>query len=260
MTLLADGWTLTVRKLLHLRHRPGTLAAMLIMPMVFVVLFGFVFGSAIAVPGGGDYREYLLPGLFVMTTVPAIATSMLAVAADQGRGVIDRLRSMPTGRAAVPLGQTTSDGLTGLLGLAVMLACGLAVGWRAHLGPGRTLAAIGLLVLFRYTMSWIGTYLGLVVPLPVADSLAPMTFPLTMLSNAFVPTGGMPGWLRAVCDGNPVSAAVAACRSLFGNPGVPGPDAAWPLAHPVTATLLWLGLLLLLFVPLSIRRFSRAGL
>lgn len=260
MILLADGWTLTLRKLLQLRHQPGTLIAMLIMPMVFVVLFGFVFGSAIAVPGGGNYREYLLPGLFVMTTVTAISTAMLAVATDQGRGVTDRLRSMPTNRAAVPIGQTSADGLTGLFGLAVMLACGLAVGWRAHNGIGQTLAGIGLLLLFRYTMSWIGTYLGLVIPLPTADSLAPLTFPIAMLSNAFVPTAGMPAWLRLICDWNPISATVAACRSLFGNPGVPGPDAAWPLAHPVTATLLWLGLLLLIFVPLSVRRFARAGL
>jgi ABC-2 type transport system permease protein len=259
--LVADGWTLTVRKLLQLRHQPGNLTAMLIMPIVFVVLFGFVFGSAIAVPGGGNYREYLLPGLFVITTVTAMSTAMVSVATDQGRGVMDRLRSMPTNRAAVPLGQTSSDGLTGLFVLAVMLLCGLAVGWRVHNGFWQTLAGIGLLLLFRYTMSWIGTYLGLIVPsLQTAAGLAPLTFPLGMLSNAFVPTGGMAPWLRAICEWNPISSTVAACRTLFGNPGVPGPDAAWPLTHPVTSTLLWLALLLLIFVPLSVRRFARAGL
>jgi ABC-2 type transport system permease protein len=259
--LLADGWTLTLRKLLQLRHQPGTLAAMLIGPMVFVVLFGFVFGSAIAIPGGGNYREYLLPGLFVMTTVPAISTAMVAIATDQGHGVIDRLRSMPASRAAVPLGQANSDGITGIFGLTVMLACGLAVGWRAHHGIGKTLAGIGLLLLFRYAMSWIGTFLGLVIPsVQMAAGLAPLTFVISMLSNSFVPTDGMPDWLRSICDWNPVSATVTACRSLFGNPGVPGPDAAWPLAHPVTASLLWLALLLLIFVPLSVRRFARAGL
>jgi ABC-2 type transport system permease protein len=261
MTLLADGWTLTVRKLLQLRHQPGTLAAMLIGPAVFVVLFGFVFGSAIAVPGGGNYREYLMPGLFVMTTVTAMSTAMVTVATDQERGVMDRLRSMPTRRAAVPLGQTGADGLTGLFGLTVLLACGLAVGWRAHHGAGSVLAGIGLLLLFRYTMSWIGTFLGLVAPsAQTADNLAPLTFPISMLSNAFVPTGGMPAWLRAICEWNPISSTVAACRTLFGNPGIPGPDSAWPLAHPVTSTLLWLALLLAIFVPLSVRRFARAGL
>lgn len=260
MTVLADGWTLTVRKLLQLRHQPGTLAAMLVMPIVFVLLFGFVFGSAIGVPGGGNYREYLMPGLFVLTTVTALSTAMVAVATDQERGVMDRLRSMPTNRAAAPLGQTNSDGLIGLFGLTVMLVCGLAVGWRAHRGAGPILAGIGLLLLFRYTMSWIGTYVGLVLPAQTADSLAPLTLPLGMLSNAFVPTSGMPAWLRVICEWNPISATVAACRSLFGNPGVPGPDAAWPLAHPVTATLLWLALLLAIFVPLSVHRFARAGL
>jgi ABC-2 type transport system permease protein len=259
--LLADSWTLTLRKLLQLRHQPGNLSAMLIMPAIFVVLFGFVFGSAIAVPNGGNYREYLMPGLFVMTTVTAMSTAMVSVATDQGRGVMERLRSLPTNRAGVPFGQTNADGLTGGFVLCVLLACGLAVGWRAHLGVGQTAAGIGLLLLFRYTMSWIGTYLGLVVPsVQTAASLAPLTFPISMLSNAFVPTGGMPAWLRTICEWNPISSTAAACRTLFGNPGVPGPDAAWPLVHPVTATLLWLGLLLLIFMPLSIRRFARAGL
>ncbi|MFI6336942.1 ABC transporter permease [Streptomyces sp. NPDC050535] len=261
MTTLIDGWTLTQRQLLRLRHQPGNLIAMLVMPAVFIVLFGFVFGSAIGVPGGGNYREYLLPGLFVMTTVPAMSSAMVDVAMDQKSGVMDRLRSMPTTRASVPLGRSGADGLTGTFVLAVMLVCGLAVGWRAHKGVGPTLAAIGLLLLFRYVMSWVGTFLGLAVSsIEVATSLAPLTFPISMLSNAFVPTDGMPSWLQAICDWNPISSTVAAARVLFGNPGAPGPDAAWPLAHPVTASLLWSALLLVIFVPLSVRRFARAGL
>jgi ABC-2 type transport system permease protein len=261
MILLADGWTLTLRKLLQLRHQPGNLLAMLIMPAVLILLFGFVFGSAIAVPGGGNYREYLMPGLFVMSTVTALSTAMVHVASDQGGGVMDRLRSMPTNRASVPLGQTGADALTGMFVLAIMLVCGLAVGWQAHNGLGSTLAGIGVLLLFRYLMSWIGTYLGLVVrSAQTAASLAPLTLPLSMLSDAFVPTGGMPGWLRAICEWNPISATVAACRSLFGNSGSPAANAAWPLVHPVIATLMWVALLLVIFVPLSIRRFTRAGL
>lgn len=261
MTVLADSLTLVERKLLHLRHQPGTLLAMLVMPAVMVVLFGYVFGSAIQVPGGGNYREYLMPGLFVMTGMFALSSAMVDVAADRSRGVTDRLRSMPTSRTAVPVGQTGADAVTGLFGLVVLLVCGLAVGWRVHDGPGRAAAAVGVLVLFRYTMSWVGTYLGLLLPSEqAADSLSPLTLPLSMLSNAFVPTDGMPAWLRAICEWNPISAAVAACRQLFGNPGVPAADGSWPLTHPLAATLLWAAVLLVVFVPLSVRRFARAGL
>ncbi|MFI1096431.1 ABC transporter permease [Streptomyces sp. NPDC020917] len=261
MTVVADSLTLVERKLLQLRHQPGTLVAMLVMPAVMVVLFGYVFGSAIQVPGGGNYREYLMPGLFVMTGMFALSSAMVDVAADRTRGVTDRLRSMPTSRTAVPVGQTGADAVTGLFGLAVLLACGLAVGWGVHGGLGRAAAAVGVLVLFRCTMSWVGTYLGLLLPSEqTADALSPLTLPLSMLSNAFVPTDGMPAWLRAVCEWNPISAAVAACRKLFGNPGVPAADASWPLAHPLTATLLWAAVLLAVFVPLSVRRFARSGL
>jgi ABC-2 type transport system permease protein len=261
MILVADSWTLAHRKLLRLRHQPGSLLTMLMVPGVFVVLFGFVFGSAIQVPGDVNYREYLMPGLFGMTTLTALSTAMMDVAMDQSRGVMERLRSMPTHRVSVPLGQSWADALTGVFVLAILLLCGLAVGWRPHRGVALTLGGIGVLLLFRYMMSWIGTYLGLVVrSAHTAASLAPLTLPLSMLSNAFVPTNAMPTWLRLVCEWNPVSAAVTACRSLFGNPGAPGADAAWPLAHPVTATLLWAGLLLVIFVPLSARRFARAGL
>jgi ABC-2 type transport system permease protein len=258
--VLADSLTLVERKLLQLRHQPGTLVAMLVMPAVMVVLFGYVFGSAIQVPGSGNYREYLMPGLFVMTSMFALSSAMVDVAADQSRGVTDRLRSMPTSRMAVPVGQTGADAVTGLFGLVILLACGLAIGWRVHDGLGPALAAVGVLLLFRYTMSWVGTYLGLLLPSEqTADSLAPLTLPLSMLSNAFVPTDGMPAWLRAICEWNPISAAVTACRKLFGNPGVPAADGSWPLTHPLTATLLWAAVLLVVFVPLSVRRFAGAG-
>jgi ABC-2 type transport system permease protein len=261
MTTALDGWTLTRRRLEQLRHQPGQIAGMLIFPAIMVVLFGFVFGSAIAVPGGGNYREYLMPGLFVMTSFSALSVAMLSVAGDHTRGVMDRFRALPMSRAAVPLGETGADVFGGLMSLAIMLACGYACGWRAHNGLWPTLGAIGVLVLFRYAVSWIGTYFGLLVKNDqTADQLAPLTLPVTMLSNAFVPTGGMPAWLRVICDWNPISATVAACRSLFGNPGVPAADAAWPLANPITASLLWSLLLLAVFVPLSVRRFSQAGL
>ncbi|MEU9086108.1 ABC transporter permease [Streptomyces sp. NPDC048357] len=261
MNVLVDGWTLTQRNLLRLRHEPGTLLTILLMPTVFVVLFGFVFGSAIGIPGSGNYREYMMPGMFVLGTGTALSSAMVDVAMDQSRGVMDRLRSMPTNRVSVPLGQSGAEALIGVYGLVVMMVYGLIVGWRAHNGIAKALAAIGLLLLLRYTLAWVGTYLGLAIRnASTAANLAPLTLPLTMVSNAFVPTDGMPTWLRVICEWNPLSALATATRTLFGNPGTPGPDAAWPLTHPVTATLLWAGVLLLIFVPLSARRFAKAGL
>ncbi|MFE5857374.1 ABC transporter permease [Streptomyces sp. NPDC056500] len=261
MNVLIDGWVLTQRNLLRLRHEPGTLLTIMLMPTVFVVLFGFVFGSAIDVPGSSNYREFMMPGMFVLGTGTALSSAMVAVAMDQSRGVMDRLRSLPTNRVSVPLGQSGAEAVIGAYGLVVLMVYGLIVGWRPHNGIGQTLAGIGLLLLFRYALAWVGTYLGLAIrSASTAANLAPLTLPLTMVSNAFVPTDGMPGWLQVICEWNPLSALATATRSLFGNPGTPGPDAAWPLTHPVAATLLWAGLLLVIFVPLSARRFSRAGL
>lgn len=253
---LTDGLTLVWRNLAQLKSQPGELAGALVFPAIMIVLFGYVFGSAIKVPGGGDYREYLLPGLFAMTGFMSIMTTMLAVATDASKGVMDRFRSMPMARSAVPFGQTGGDILIGCVGTVVMVACGLAVGWRIHHGLLRALAAFGLLLLVRYALSWAGVYLGLLVKNEeTADQMMPLIFPLSMLSNSFVPTAGMPAWLRVISDWNPVSATVAALRELFGDPGAPAGHVALPLRHPVPATLLWSAVLLVVFVPLTVRRY-----
>ncbi|QKW36394.1 ABC transporter permease [Actinomadura sp. NAK00032] len=257
---VTDGLTLIGRELSRIRQEPGELIAALIFPAVMVVLFGYVFGSAISVPGGGDYREYLMPGLFAMVTFTSTMAVTLRVATDASRGVMDRFRSMPMARSAVPFGQTGAEILNGALGMLIMAAAGLAVGWRAHHGLWSTLEAFALLALMRYALSWAGCYLGLVVRNEqTADQLIPLVFPVTMLSNSFVPTGGMPAPLRIIAEWNPVSALTAACRDLFGNPGAPAADAAWPLAHPVAATLGWSLLLLAVFAPLSVRTYRRRG-
>ncbi|WP_336215408.1 ABC transporter permease [Nonomuraea sp. LPB2021202275-12-8] len=254
-----DGLTLVGRELGRLRHDPGELIAALIFPAVMVVLFGYVFGSAIQVPGG-DYREYLMPGLFSMVTFSAWLGVMTRTATDASRGVMDRFRSMPMARLAVPFGQTGADLLTGLLMLAIMVGAGLLVGWQPHLGLIPTAQAFLLMIVLRYALSWVGVYVGLAVKNEqVADAMVPLGLPFTMLSNAFVPTGGMPGWLRFLADWNPVSALTAASRELFGNPGAPSGNLAWPLAHPVAAVLLWSAALLAVFVPLSLRAYTRRG-
>jgi ABC-2 type transport system permease protein len=256
---LRDGWTISRRLFGHIRYEPGQLVGAVVFPGVMVLLFGYVFGSAISVPGGGNYREYLMPGLFAMSSVFALLPSALLVGKDVAEGVVDRFRSMPMARSALPLGRTTTDLLTGLLGLAIMVGIGLLVGWRARAGLGSALAGLALITLFKYGLSWFGVYIGLRLRLATLDSVMPLAFPLTMISNSFVPTAGMPGWLRTIADWNPLSALVAAGRHLFGNPGgaVAG-SGAWPLRHPELATVGWSLLLLAVFVPLATRRYRSA--
>jgi ABC-2 type transport system permease protein len=255
---LADGLTVIRRDLRHLKYQPGELVGALVFPALLIVLFGYVFGSAITVPGG-NYREYLMPGLFAMSAFTGVIATTVIVAADAAKGVMDRFRSMPVSRLAVPFGQTGADILTGAVGLVIMVGCGLAVGWRPHASAGGMLAAAGLLILLRYAVSWVGVYIGLSVPNEeTADQLVPLIFPVTMISNTFVPTAHMPTWLRIISEWNPVSALVAAIRQLLGSVAAPGRPDAWPLAHPVPATLAWAALLLAVFVPLSVRRYATA--
>jgi ABC-2 type transport system permease protein len=251
-----DGWTVTRREFGHIRYEPGQLAGALIFPAVMVVLFGYVFGSAIEVPGGGSYREYLMPGLFAMTAVIGLLPSALMVSKDVAEGVVDRFRSMPMARSAVPFGRTLADLLTGTIGLAIMASIGLLVGWRARDGIASAAAAFGLVTLLRYALSWGGVFMGLSLRPETVDAFVPLVFPITMISNSFVPTTGMPEWLRTIADWNPVSALVAACRQLFGNPGAAAAHASWPLQHPITATIGWSLLLLAVFVPLATIRYQ----
>ena len=256
---VADGWILVRRELWHLRNQPGQLVSALIFPVALVVLFGYVFGSAIAVPGG-DYRAYLMPGLFAMTSAFAVLINAMAISAEKSKGVMDRFRSMPMARLAVPFGQTGADIMVGTAATLIMAACGLAVGWRPHDGAARAVAAFALILLFRYAMSWAGVYLGLALKdEKTVDNLAPLLFPVTMIANTFVPTAHMPAWLRAIADWNPISALTAACRQLFGNPAAVTAHAPWPLQHPVTATLAWSAALLAAFATLSVRRFITSG-
>ncbi|WP_051830025.1 MULTISPECIES: ABC transporter permease [Streptomyces] len=256
--LASDTWTSMLRILLNYRHSPGLLAASLGVPVVMVVVFGYVFGSAMRVPGGGDYREFLMPGLFAMVATNGVMPTMVGAARDVGRGVTDRLRSMPVSRTGLLLGQTLADLLVSVVVLALLALVGLAAGWRARHGLADALGAFALLLLFRFVMTWLGTLLGLAVGKEeAAGQLSVVVFPLAMITNAYVPTGGMPGWLRTVADWNPISSVVEAARGLFGNPSAPG--SAWPMQHAVLATLLWSALLLAVCGPLAVRKFATHG-
>ncbi|MFF1902871.1 ABC transporter permease [Kitasatospora sp. NPDC058218] len=256
--LVRDTWSAMLRVLLSYRRSPGIVAASLAVPVVMVVVFGYVFGSAMRVPGGGNYREFLMPGLFAMVAVNGMMPTMIGAARDVGRGVTDRLRSMPLSRTGLLLGQTLADLLVSTVVLALVAVVGLAAGWRVRGGSADAAEAFALLLLFRFVMTWVGTLVGLAVGKEeTAGQLAVVLFPLAMVTNAYVPTGGMPGWLRTIADWNPVSAVVQACRELFGNPSAPGP--AWPMQHAVPATLLWCAVLLALCGPLAVRKFATHG-
>ncbi|PJN27760.1 ABC transporter permease [Kitasatospora sp. CB02891] len=257
MTMPVDAAASARRILLVYRHSPGLLASSLLVPVAMVGVFGYVFGSAMNVPGGG-YREFLMPGLFALVALNAVMPAMVGGARDAGRGVTDRLRSMSVSRFGLLTGQALADLLVAAVVLVPTALVGLAAGWRIRHGLGPALGAFGLLLLFRFACGWVGTALGLAVGKEdTAGQLAVLTIPFSMLTSAFVPTGGMPGWLAAIAGWNPVSAVVEATRQLFGNPSAPG--GAWPAQHPVAAALGWCALLLALAVPFAVRNFARAG-
>jgi ABC-2 type transport system permease protein len=254
---VTDGAAAAERKVRALWHAPSLIALTVGAPVALIIIFGYIFGSAISVPGGGNYRAYLVPGLFAMTGAN-ILPSMVAMARDSNRGVVDRFRSLPIARLAVPFGQAAASAIYGIISFALMAACGLVVGWRIDRGAGYALAALALLVGFQFVATWIGMYVGLVLGSEEAAGQASiLVFPVTMLSNVFVPTAGMPVWLRAIADWNPVSALATAVRELFGNPSAPA-NGAWPLLHPILASVGWMVLLLVVFVPLCVRRYARS--
>jgi ABC-2 type transport system permease protein len=254
---LAEGLTAALRVLTKLRHDPGSIGLTLGAPVVLVLIFGYVFGSAIAVPGGGSYRAFLVSGLFA-TIATNIVPSMVAMARDSTRGVVDRYRSLPISRAAVPFGQAAANSVYGLGNFVLMALCGLVVGWRINRGPAGAAAALLLLLAFQFAATWVGLYLGLVIGKEEAAAQASiLVLPIGMISNVFVPTTGMPGWLRLIADWNPVSALAAAARHLLGSPAAAA-NGAWPLQHPAVASLAWTAGLLAVFVPLCTRRYARS--
>jgi ABC-2 type transport system permease protein len=254
---VTEGLAAAQRVLTKLRHDPASIAITLGAPVVLVLVFGYVFGSAITVPGGGNYRDFLVSGLFA-TIAANITPSMVAFARDSSRGVVDRFRSLPISRAAVPFGQAAATTVYGLGNFILMAACGLIVGWRIHRGAADAAAALLLLAAFQFAATWVGLYLGLVVGKEeTAGQASILVLPLTAVSNVFVPTTGMPAWLRLIADWNPISALAAAARHLLGSPAAPA-GGAWPLEHPVVASLAWTGALLVVFVPLCTRRYARS--
>jgi ABC transporter DrrB family efflux protein len=257
---VADGLTVTRRNLAHIRRVPEKLLDVTLSPIIFVLLFALVFGSAIQVPGGGSYGEFLLPGIFAQSVAFLSMTTAVGVTHDMQKGIIDRFRSLPMARSAVLVGRTVADLIQMILGLAVTAACGLIVGWRANEGLLSTLAGFGILLLFGFTMTWLGALIGLVVRTPETANTLGFTilFPVTFIANTFVPTDGMPTLLRVMAEWNPLSATVAACRQLFGNPGAVYTGDAWPLQNPIAASIVYCLIALAIFIPLAVYRYRTA--
>ncbi|GAA1953597.1 ABC transporter permease [Amycolatopsis minnesotensis] len=256
----SDGFVLVRRELEHLFRDPGGLASEIVLPAIIVLLFGYVLGSAIMVPGGGDYREYLMPGIFAMQAMMGIGVTITTVAGDLADGVMDRFRSMPMARSAVPFGHTVSSLATGLINFTGVAVCALVVGWQPHRGLWLTVAGFGVLFLFRYAVGWVGVLLGLIFKTEeAADHAVPLMFPLAMIANTFVPTDGMPGWLRVIADWNPISAVTDSCRLLWGNPGSHGTVVSLPLQNPVLTAVIWSVGIIIVVAPLAVWRYRAAA-
>ncbi|MFF8969206.1 ABC transporter permease [Streptomyces sp. NPDC014995] len=243
------------RQLLRVRNNPALAVLTQTMPITMLLFFGYVFGSALAMPGA-EYRSFLVPGLLVATAANGIMTGMFQAAQDVHRGVTDRLRTLPVSRAAVPLGQAVADLVVTAAGTVPFLLVGLAVGWRVEGSVAAAVGAVGLLLLFRFACTWAGIFLGLLSRSEeAAGQLGSATFMLPLLSNAYIPTDNLPGWLRTLAEWNPISALTTALRDLFGNAPVPD-GAAWPVAHPVAGSLAWCAVLIAVFAPLAVRRYA----
>ncbi|MFM8155861.1 MAG: ABC transporter permease [Actinomycetes bacterium] len=256
-----DGLVVARRNLIQTVRIPEMLFFSLVQPVIFVLLFAYVFGGAIPIPGdaGADaYRNYLMPGIFGQTVAFAAAASTVGLAEDMHKGIIDRFRALPMSPPAVLIGRTLADAVRQILVLLVLSITGFIVGWRISNGLLPAIGAYALLLLFAYTVAWIGAWVGLHMPNPETANTAGLAwlFPLTFLSNAFVPISSMPTWLQAFAAYNPVSTVVLATRELFGNPTGIQPD-YWPLQHASLYTLISCAVLIAIFATLAVRKYTR---
>ncbi|MBF9067753.1 ABC transporter permease [Streptacidiphilus fuscans] len=260
-----DSWVVAKRNLRRMLRIPEIVVFGLLQPVMFVLLFTYVMGGAIAVPGmsgsaGADaYKQYLMAGIFAQTVTFAVAGASAGLAEDMTKGLVDRFRSLPMTRSSVLVGRTWADLVQTGFTVLVLAVVAFIVGWRINNGVLKALAAFGLLLLLGYAFSWIGALIGLSVRSPEAATSAGLIwlFPLTFVSNAFVPVAGMPGWLQAIAYWNPFSATVQACRELFGNP-TGAPAKVWPMEHAIGVSIGWSLLIMAVFSWLAVRKYRSA--
>jgi ABC-2 type transport system permease protein len=256
---VSDVGVLVKRTFIRIISEPETLADVTLLPVIFILMFAYVFGGAIKIPGGGNYHEYLIGGMLGMGLAQTAPGAALALVMDMTSGLIDRFRSLPMSRWAVLTARTISELLKQILSATVVTAVGLAIGWRVHTRPLDVAAAFGLALMFGYAFTWAGVCLGMALRSPEAAAQTGFIIflPLSFVSSAFVPTQGMPGWLQPIAEWNPMSALASACRHLFGNPDPASAVHAWPMQHPELAVTCWAAAMLLVFAPLAVHLYRR---
>ena len=252
----SDSLVYAKRRAAHIRQIPEKLIDVTVQPLMFVLLFAFVFGGVIAVPGG-NYREYLIGGILVQTLAFGMMGPASSMATDLTEGIVDRFRTLPGSRSAFLLGHLIAELAGMVLAITVLSLSGLLVGWEIHSDLLHAMAGYGLLITFAFAMLWIGTLIGVVVRSPDAVMGVGflIVFPMTFLASTFVPIDGFPNGLQQVAEWNPISALAAATRDLFGNPTAISAGAPWPMAHPILASLAWCAVLSAIAIPLTLRAF-----
>ena len=253
-----DTWSVTKRNLRHYTRQPRLLVFSTIQPVMFVLLFAFVFDGVVgvALPGGVSYIDFLLPGILIHSSAFRTTQTAVGLAEDLERGVVDRFRSMPMARSAVLSGRTMADLLRSLAVLALMIVIAYMIGFRFHEGPIAALGAIAVVALFGYALSWVFTYIAMVVPGAEAVQAAGFVaiFPLVFASSVFVPVETMPAWLGTIVSYNPVTLGADAARVLAIGVLPQGYSSAW---EPILWTIGVSGAIMAVFVPLAVRRYRR---
>jgi len=246
------------RNLIHILREPMQLSDVTLQPILFTFLFIFVFGSGIPIPGG-SYTDFALAGLLAMNLITSSNGTAVGLSTDLNTGLIDRFRALPMWRPSILIARSVTDLLSALICTTIVVLAGLVVGWRPSTGLLSVMGGLGIALLFTYAICWTFGCVGLVARnIEAAMSIGFIVlFPMAFVSNAMVPTQGMPAWLRVIADWNPVSAVTSACRQLFGNPNPSALIQDWPMQHPVAAALLWSAALLAICVPLAVYLFRR---
>ncbi len=253
-----DVVVLTRRNLLHIARDPLQLSDVTVQPVLFTLLFIYVFGSGVPIQGG-SYKDFAIAGLMLLNLTTSAMGTAVGLSSDLTTGAIDRFRTLPMWRSAVLVGRSVADLLSATLCVTIVALTGLAIGWRTDASAWSVAGGFAIALLFSYALAWGCACLGIVSKGPESAQGVGLIilFPLAIVSNALVPTGGMPGWLQAIADWNPVSAVTAGVRQLFGNPNPSHAIAAWPMQHPIQASLAWSAVILVVFVPLAAHLYRR---
>lgn len=255
---LRDVYVVTRRNLVHIAREPMQLSDVTVQPVLFTLLFVYVFGSGVPVPGG-TYASFAIAGLLLLNLTTSSMGTAVGLTSDLSTGIIDRFRTLPMWPPAVLVGRSLTDALTATVCTAIVAAMGLVVGWRPEAGAGQVAAGFGVALLFAYALSWLAGCVGLWSrTAETAQSFGFLVlFPISFVSNAMVPTQGMPAWLRTIVDWNPVSAVTAACRQLWANPNPSVLSSAWPMQHPVAMAVVWSLAILVVCLPLASMLYRR---